>query len=84
MLRRLQRNNMVARKSCKTYIIVYHFTKALQEKTDKETGRSISQGSESRDALAMHIEEAMSDLSPALMSCFLDVPFYQVIEFVVI
>ncbi|KAM0965875.1 hypothetical protein EV1_021514 [Malus domestica] len=51
-------------------IVVYYFTKAFQEKKDRETGRSTSQGSESRDVLSMHVEEAMSDLSPALMSCF--------------
>lgn len=61
--------------------VVYYFSKALQQKTDRETGRNTSQGSESRDVAAVHVEEAMAALSPALMACFLEVPFFQVTEF---
>ncbi|PQM43292.1 DELLA protein GAI1 [Prunus yedoensis var. nudiflora] len=61
--------------------VVYYFTKALQEKTDRETGRNASEGSESRDVLAMHFQEATASSTPALMACFLEVPFYQVTEF---
>ncbi|CAN6551261.1 unnamed protein product [Malus baccata var. baccata] len=61
--------------------VVYYFSKALQQKTDRETGKNTSQGSESRDVATMHVEEAMAALSPSLMACFLEVPFFQVTEF---
>ncbi|PRQ56344.1 putative transcription factor GRAS family [Rosa chinensis] len=60
--------------------VVYYFSKALRERTDRETGRNTSKGSESKDLLAMHLENTIA-CCPAFFACFLKLPFYQVTQF---
>ncbi|XP_050387238.1 DELLA protein GAI1-like [Argentina anserina] len=60
--------------------VVYYFSKALQERIDKETGKIICKGSESKDILAMLLEKTMV-CCPAFFACFLELPFYQVTQF---
>lgn len=60
--------------------VVYYFSKALQERTDRETGRITYKSSESKDLLAMHLEKTMA-CCPTFFACFLELPFYQVTQF---
>lgn len=60
--------------------VVYYFAKALEERTDIETGRNTCKGSENKDLVAMHLEKSIA-CCPAFFACFLELPFYQVTQF---
>ncbi|XP_040990998.1 DELLA protein GAI1-like [Juglans microcarpa x Juglans regia] len=59
---------------------VHYFTKALQERIERETRRMTLEGSKSSEEQKSH-QETMMYVDPALIVCFLHLPFYQIINF---
>jgi len=58
---------------------VHYFAKALQERIDRQTGRTALKGLNSNEEHASHHEEEYGN--PTLISCYLQLPFSQVTQF---
>jgi hypothetical protein len=59
--------------------VVYYFSKALQEKIDRETEIITSKDLEKREPF--DVDEAMMSLKPAMLACHERLPFSQVAQF---